>query len=336
MSCFNSEATVGQAVDSVLAQSCADFRFVIYDDASSDGTAEILKAYRDPRIDLHLLPHNRGLSSNLHEGVAQATTPFIARIDADDIALPERLEEQLGFMKARPEIDVLGSDVYFFRDDGRDVLGRQPESHEEIAAALFFGFTMLHPTVMLRRSALLQGSWNYNPRFRYSQDFDLWARMIAYHRFANLPKPLMRLRHHSGQISQAKRRRQQRFSSLIRARQILHVLPDAQRHEIQALTKAARGDMLQGAGEVEQLEKVLLRVIKGNEKRGVYEAQSFGRAAADLFERRCRDMLHAGDAAGGRCVRSPLRTLAPARSFKSHLKLLALCGLAMTKGRRAE
>lgn len=335
MSCFNSEATVGQAVDSVLAQSCTDFRFVIYDDASSDGTAEILKAYKDPRIDLHLLPQNRGLSSNLHEGVAQATTPFIARIDADDIALPERLEEQLCFMQARPEIDVLGSDVYFFSDDDGDVLGRQPEGHDEIAAALFFGFTVLHPTVMLRRSALLQGSWNYNPRFRYSQDFDLWTRMIARHRFANLPKPLMRLRNHSGRISRAKRVRQQRFSTLIRARQILRVLPDAECDEIKALTKAARGDMLQGSSEVEQLESVLLRVIKGNEIRGVYEPQSFRRAAAELFERRCRDMLHAGDAAGRRCVQSPLSAFAPARSFKSQVKLLALCVLAMIKGRRA-
>lgn len=331
MSCFNSEATVGQAVESVLSQSYADFRFVIYDDASSDGTVGILKAYGDPRIDLHLMPQNRGLSINLHEGVAQATTPFIARIDADDIALPERLEEQLRFMQAHPEIDVLGSDVYFFGDDGREVLGRQPESHEDIAVALFFGFTMLHPTVMLRRSALLQGRWNYNRRFRYSQDFDLWTRMIGGHRFANLPKPLMRLRNHPGRISRAKRVRQQRFSTLIRARQILGVLPDAECDEIKLLAKAARGDALQGAKEVEQLEKVLLRVIKGNEIAGVYEAQSFKRAAAELFERHCRDLLHAGDLAGARCMHSPLNAFSPSRSLKSQFKLLALGALAISK-----
>jgi len=333
MSCYNCETTVGAAVESILTQSYRDFRLVIYDDGSTDGTATALKCYDDPRIDLRLLSENRGLSQNLHEGLIEAETPYIARMDSDDIALPERLADQIEFLESHPSVDVLGTNVLFFTEKGDKFLGIQPEHHEEIAISLFFDFTMLHPTIMMRTSALSERNWNYNPRFIYSQDFDLWSRMIPEHRFYNLQKPLLLLREHPRKISRAKRSKQQRFTTLIRARQIRRVRPDATLNEVLTFSAAARGDLPKNAEALDRLQSCLLRLIEGNEITKVYEPHSFNSAAANLMDEICRQMLRAGKIAGSRYLVSPLRKHAVSHTVKSQLKFAGLCGIALLKRR---
>lgn len=328
MSAYNSSATIGAAVDSLLCQTHENLRLVVYDDASTDGTAELLARYDDPRLDLRLLTENRGLTRNLHEGVAKADTPYIARMDADDIALPDRIARQLAHMQANPDIDVLGTNVIFFDDQGNEVLGRQPEHHDDIAIALFFNFTMMHPTVMMRTSALRKGGWNYDLHFRYSQDFDLWSRMIRTHRFANLQDPLLRLREHPNKISRAKRIDQQRFTSEIRARQILNVLPDATQAEIAIFALAARGDLPQTRDDLLDLEAILLRLIQANTRQSTYPVGKFNAAAADQFHMTCRCLLDQGRHYGTRFLRSPLRPYRTHRSLRSRVGFLARSGMA--------
>lgn len=328
MSSYNSAPTLRDAVDSILAQTHCDFRLVVYDDASTDGSVDILRSYTDPRLDLRIISENRGLTRNLQEGLAEATTPYIARMDADDIALPERLAEQVAYMDAHPDIDVLGTNVFFFDDSGREILGRQPEHHEDIALSLFFGFTMMHPTIMLRRAALVASGFNYDPHFRYSQDFDLWSRMISDHRFANLQKPLLRLREHPNKISRAKWVEQQRFTTEIRTRQIRRVLPDATEGEIEDFAAAARGDIPSSRPGLDQLEVCLMRLIDGNSARKIYDPGKFEEAAAVLFRTICRSMLHRGNVNGARYLRSPLRARASVEPVRARLTFLALCGLA--------
>lgn len=328
MSSYNSAHTLSEAVDSILGQTHRDLRLVVYDDASTDGTAELLRRYDDPRLDVRNLSQNRGLTRNLAEGVAECQTPYIARMDADDIAMPERLAEQVAYLEAHSDIDVLGTNVIFFDDCGRQAFGRQPEHHDDIALALFFNFTMMHPTIMMRRTALLDGDFNYDPHFLYSQDFDLWSRMIPSHRFANLQKPLLQLREHPNKISRARRTDQQRFTTEIRARQALRVLPDLSGKDIELFAAAARGEIPGSKYDLASLEDTLLKLIKGNAAHQVYDPDKFAAAAAVLFRDTCRRMLHLGNTAGARYLRSPLRPVAPDESLRPKVSFLALCGLA--------
>lgn len=311
MSAYNSEATIAEAVESILVQTFKDFVFVVYDDASTDGSCAILRRYGDPRLDVRVLAKNRGLSANLAEGVVGAESDYIARMDADDIALPERLAEQVAHLDAHLEIDVLGTNVIFFDDHGHEFLGVQPGDHEAIALTLFFGFTMMHPTIMMRTAALRRSGSNYDPQFTYSQDFDLWSRMLPAHRFANLQRPLLKMREHPRKISRTKRSTQQMFTNEIRARQVSRVLPDATQEELAIFCAATRGDGVGGVRELAHLEKFLCRLIDANRQVSAFPPAGFARAAALLFRSVCRTLLIANDPTGALYWRSPLRRMGP-------------------------
>lgn len=337
MSVHNAAGTICDAVDSLLRQTHPSLRIVVYDDASTDATAALLQGYDDPRLDLRLLAENRGLTCNLQEGVERALSvedplpDYIARMDADDIAHPDRLAKQVAFLEANPDIDVLGTSVHFFDETGAEILGRQPEHHDDIAIELFFGFTMLHPTVMLRSEALRAGKWNYDPAFKYSQDFDLWTRMLPHHRFANLPDPLMKLRDRPQRISRVKRNEQQVFSNILRGRQVRRLLSEVEEVDIEVLSKAARGDPLADSAALKALETLLVRLISANKEKKVYSPDAFGRAAADFHRGACLRLLKTGSPAGVHWVQSALRPEATPQRFRTRARFLLLALLAMLR-----
>ena len=205
MSVYNAEKYLREAIDSILAQTFADFEFVIYDDCSTDQSREIIQGYSDPRIILRCNKVNRGLTKNLEEGMCLAKGDFVARMDADDIANPVRFAEQLKYFDEHPEVAILGTQVEFF-DDDRKILCRtfEPESHEDITARLFISFSLYHPTIMFRMSVIRRHQLNYDPSFRYAQDHDLWFRAMMTVRLANHPNVLMKMRAHATSVSRVK------------------------------------------------------------------------------------------------------------------------------------
>lgn len=203
MSVYNGEAFLQQAIESILAQTFTDFEFVIYDDCSSDSTAEIIRSYNDPRIVYRRNDTNRGLTKNLAEGVTLSQAKYIVRMDADDIAYPDRLEKQVSWMDAHPDISIMGSPVTYFHNnpgDGGD--SSEPVDDESIKTKLFINFTLLHPSIIIRRADLERKGLNYDPSYRYSQDHALYFDCIrAGLKFANYDKPLLYMRSHEKSIS---------------------------------------------------------------------------------------------------------------------------------------
>ena len=203
MSVYNNEAVVGQAVESILAQTFGDFEFLIVNDGSSDGSAAILDdhARRDPRIRLFHRA-NRGLIACLNFMIGEARGSLIARMDGDDVSLPERFARQVAYFDAHPACGVLGTNTNELDEVGTVTACTDfhPFDHEAIVAALGQASPYCHSSVMMRRDAVV-GVQGYRAAYRHCEDYDLWLRLSERVEMANLPDRLQLYRRSPGQVS---------------------------------------------------------------------------------------------------------------------------------------
>lgn len=205
MSVYNGERFLAPAIESVLAQDFSDFEFLILDDGSTDATPGMIRdfAARDSRIRA-IIRENRGLVASLNQLLAEAQSPLVARMDADDICRPNRFTRQIAFLAANPDHGVIGSwseDIDTagrpWQADGPD----HPPTHEELVHNIFHGGPlMVHPSVMYRK-AVVEAVGGYHAAFRHCEDFDLWLRLASVTRMANIPERLIRYRHYPEQVS---------------------------------------------------------------------------------------------------------------------------------------
>jgi glycosyl transferase family 2 len=176
------------AIESVLAQSRDDFEFLIVDDGSVDETPQVVAdfAARDERIAYYRIDP-AGRSSALNLGCQQAQTDLIARLDADDLALPHRLECQLDFLAANPGVALVGGNALLIGPSGQ-TFGEEdlPSSDAQLRAALKNSCPFYHSTVVFRRSAALAVG-GYRALFEPAEDYDLWLRIAEQHQIANVP-----------------------------------------------------------------------------------------------------------------------------------------------------
>ena len=202
MSVFNGETYLKKAIDSILKQSYSDFEFLIINDGSKDKTAEILEheAKRDSRIKV-IDQDNQGLVASLNYGLKKASGQLIARIDADDIAYPHRLEKQVTYMAEHPDLLALGSAITLIDDQGRTLKQiNYPTGTQEVRSAMMLGSKLAHPAVIMRREQVLQiGA--YREACRHAEDYDLWLRLLEIGEIDNLDEPLLYYRQHDGKIS---------------------------------------------------------------------------------------------------------------------------------------
>ena len=183
-----------EAVDSILAQTFRDFRLLVIDDGSTDGSPTTLERYArdDSRVQVVLNERNEGLARTLTKGVELARTALVARMDPDDVALPERLERQVRYLADHPDVDVLGTWATDIDETGNPLRARRaPLDHRAIVAALIYANPMIHPTVMFRRQAVVRAG-SYDPSARVAEDYGLWFRCVATGaHFANLGESLL-------------------------------------------------------------------------------------------------------------------------------------------------
>jgi hypothetical protein len=203
MSVYNGARFLDEAIHSIRDQTYRNFEFVIIDDGSADATPEILARHAadDSRISV-LSQRNRGLIESLHWGFTAVTGKYIARMDADDVAKPFRLEMQLEFLTSNPAIALVGGAIEII-DSESTVLAtvRSPSHPEELRRELReFGNAIAHPTVMFRRSALEQVG-GFRRAYQYAEDYDLWLRMAEKFDLANLQEVLLSYRRHEAAVS---------------------------------------------------------------------------------------------------------------------------------------
>ncbi|MBM4309643.1 MAG: glycosyltransferase [Deltaproteobacteria bacterium] len=221
MSAHNSERYLADAIDSIVSQTFSDFEFLIINDGSSDGSRQILEACTDTRIRRIDNGRNLGLSASLNRGFAEATGVYIIRMDADDIALPDRLAKQVAFMEREPNIDVCGSWYEMFGDRNRVV--KTQAAHGDIHDTLFFKNCIAHSTVCMRKQSFENCAGPYTEAYRYAQDYELWCRTVNTLAFANIPEVLLRYRVHGLQAGSSHIREQDTFADRVRRNNLLNI-----------------------------------------------------------------------------------------------------------------
>ncbi len=203
------ERFLGEAVESVLTQTVSDLELIVVDDGSTDSTPKLLAETADPRVRV-LTRAPSGLAPAINAGCAHARAPVIARMDADDVALPDRLDRQLAFLDTHPDVALLGGGIILVDETGRE-LDREPAPAKPV---LTERNDLVHATVAMRTEAFRElGGY----RFDQAEDYDLWLRFQERHGVAAIPEPVLRYRLHPGQFSVTKLERQALGALCVRA-----------------------------------------------------------------------------------------------------------------------
>ena len=214
MPVYNYEKYVAESIQSILNQTYSDFEFIIVDDCSNDNTWDIIQSFSDDRIIAVRNGKNNGNYPSRNRGMKKAGGKYIAVMDGDDIALPDRLWKQYDYLEKHADVLALGTQFDF---TGIDYKRRTPVTYEKIRAALLDNNYFLHPSLMIR-SAIMKQLNGYDEKYIFSSDYDLACRLSMLGKVENLPDTCMLYRWHPDQITQKNALRQRMYADDIRQR----------------------------------------------------------------------------------------------------------------------
>lgn len=211
---YNAATFLKETVENILTQTHKDFELLLIDDCSTDNTLEVANTFSDSRIRVIKNEKNRGAGATRNKGIESAQSTYLAFCDADDIMMPNRLEQQLNFMEQHPEIDVCGSFVRLMNEKGDDI-GKYtfPIEHDEIKVALFLRCAFQQSTAFIRRSRFVQSGLRYKEN-HFAEDFDLWANAVKQLKFHVLPEFLIYYKISESQLTATSWEKQRRDALL--------------------------------------------------------------------------------------------------------------------------
>lgn len=211
MSNYNTPETyLRQAIESILGQTYKKIEFIIVDDCSSNNSLKIICDYCDDRIHLIKNENNIGITRSLNKALQASKGDFIARMDSDDISLPERFEKQVTFLQNHQDVIVCGTWAEIFGDGYNDnkkkMLCNVIPPKDEYSVILLFGngYNIIHPTAMFRHDYMIKNKICYDERYRYAQDYKMWITCNHFGECAIVPEVLFKYRIHDKAISSNK------------------------------------------------------------------------------------------------------------------------------------
>jgi len=265
---YNGEKYLAETIDSVLNQTFSDFELLVIDDASTDASAQIVQSYTDDRIRYIKNEINLGPVASPQKAMDRCETMYIARIDQDDIWLPEKLEKQIKILDEHPGIGICGTSVEWFGD--RTGIHIFPERNDELKAWFLFGCCMSHPSVVFRRSFLTETGIRYTNEYRYADDYKMWIDCIDHTQIYNIPEPLVRYRQHDEQICAPKNQEKQLLvKNKVRKELILRIQPNLSEKEIEFHIEKYVDSVIDSAADIKHFirwRKTLLKYnLSGNQ-----------------------------------------------------------------------
>jgi glycosyltransferase involved in cell wall biosynthesis len=288
MAVYNGEKYLSEAVESILGQTFGNFEFIIINDGSTDRSPNIIEGYwiRDKRI-IVISQENTGLAAALNRGLVVAKGKYIARMDADDISLPQRFEKQIAFMEKHEEIGLCGTWIENFGANGSTSV-RLPTDPEIIRCTLLFGFCIAHPSVMIRKDVLDAHSLAYNSEYRYGQDYDFWERFSRCSKLANIPEVLLRHRHHLERATTLNWVEQAQAGIDIRRRQIEALGLNPSHDDIVLHQRLGMRGHEVSREYVSRVERWLLILKNANRAARAYSEKAFSRVLAGYWFSVCK------------------------------------------------
>lgn len=273
---YQSEKYLQETVESVLHQTFSDFELLVIDDASTDNTLKILHTFQDFRIRIMQGPC-KGLAEALNKGMQYANGEYIARIDADDMMTPQRLEKQVIYMDAHPSVAVCGGWQQYFGLS--TFLHAPPESYQQCRANLLFRCDLCHSTLMLRKDVFLQNHLFYNSDYA-AEDFELWTRVLDFGEITNLSQILGYYREDGESITSQKKEVLNRQQSKIIAATLRRNLQIELSQQQQAYFAEGENFFFKKKGKISQkgrkeawmdLQELLIRIYYANQKIQYYD-----------------------------------------------------------------
>jgi glycosyltransferase involved in cell wall biosynthesis len=203
MPVYNGEKYLREAIDSILNQTFTDFELLIINDGSTDESQKIIESYNDKRIRLVNNETNLKLIETLNKGLKLAKGEYIARMDCDDIAMPDRFKTQVDYMDSHKDVGVCGSYIKTFITGNKPRTRKLYTDSNEIRCTYLFWGCMAHPSVMLKKKLFSDNNLEYSKDFIHAEDYELWSRCLKLFNITNLPVPLLMYRVHKNSIGNA-------------------------------------------------------------------------------------------------------------------------------------
>ena len=279
MPVYNSEMYLKEAIDSILNQTFRDFEFIVINDGSTDSTSDIIKSYSDPRIIYLQNEKNCGVAKSLNKGLRIARGKYIVRMDADDISLPARLEKQVAFMDANPEIGVCGTWLKTF-GNGNDIW-TPPGTHDEIFVGIFFCYVnTYHPTVIIRKDTIKDLQEFYNEDFKQSEDVEYWARLANLGvKFANIEEVLLKYRIHEKNVSKIHHDIQKKYCDSVRLMHFRHLGIELTEEEMSTYNVLMMG-ISSNRVSIGKVSQLIIKIQEANKKTKIFSNPTLSRELA--------------------------------------------------------
>ncbi len=274
------------AVNSILTQTYGKFEFIIIDDCSQNGTQEYFQSIQDDRVKVIRNADNLGVTKSLNIGLKAAKGEYIARMDADDIALPERLEKQLDFMESHPNVVVCGTWIQAFGDKHYTQKRLIPD-REYLRCSMLFGnhYGLCHPTAMFRASELRKHNIRYDEELSTAQDYGMWSVCCEYGDIANVPEILLNYRIHDKQISVAKRNVQIQCTQRVQ-QNLLKRLACSLAESVNSFY-----DVCNIAGYTKVSAKWMRSILKANKTKGIYDKKILKKFLKDYKYQKINELV---------------------------------------------
>ena len=307
----NREAYIGAAIESILSQSFSDYELLLIDDGSTDRSVEVIRSYNDPRIRAVCNGRNLGIPQTRNRGLELARGEYIALLDSDDIARPDRLLTQVSFLDQHPDYVQVGGWTQAMDEHGHTLKKkkRQPTVPADIHAQLLFRCSLANTTIMGRTAIMRE--YGYRNSFARCQDYDLHVRLIKRYKMANIPQVLTQARVHATQItSQTPELGDEKKGEIIRSQlaDLGLTCSEEDLHAHLTLSRMRKFRFVPDQAYLDWAEAWLQELLTANENTRCYPVVVFQRTVTTKWARACQAAVRGmGWSAWQRFLRSPLR-----------------------------
>lgn len=293
MPIYNTGHYLKESLMSIINQTYTNLEIIIVNDGCTDNSMDIVQSFSDKRIITLTNTRNLGLAASLNKAITAAQGEYLARMDADDVALPTRLEKQVSFFEKHPEVDVLGTAMQCIGHSS--FVSIFPETHAGCEVLLLFNVCIAHPTAMFRKEVFASDCNHYRQELRhYSEDFDLWCRLIKQFKFHNLPEVLLFYRTYQPTDKKLAMELGRQISVSITKQYFTEKLGNISEQDFATHLLATQMSRLSSTDELDVLNTWFLKLLALNKASLVFNRQNLEIQLASRFFEMCYHQPHLG------------------------------------------